>query len=167
MKTLFVVRHAKSSWNNPELDDFDRPLNKRGKQNAPLIASILAKKKIKPEQMISSPANRAYSTAEFFAEAFEYPNSEIKIDENLYEADSLDILNVITSVEDYINSVMIFGHNPGLTDFVNFISDGEIENVPTTGVVCLSLKSNCWKDVTRRSCELLWFEYPKKYSNKF
>ncbi|QQS37553.1 MAG: histidine phosphatase family protein [Ignavibacteriales bacterium] len=164
MKMLYVVRHAKSSWSNPSLDDFDRPLNRRGKKNAPFMAEILLKKKILPEVIIASPANRAFTTAECFAEILGYLNSRIKADENLYEADSLDILNVISEVEDYINSVMIFGHNPGLTNFVNFISDGGIENIPTTGVVCLKLNVNTWKDVVRESCEILWFDYPKKHT---
>lgn len=164
MKTLYVVRHAKSSWNNPSLDDFDRPLNKRGKLNAPFMASLLVKKKIKPELIISSPANRAISTAEYFAEAFTYPNSDIKADESLYEADSFDILNVVSQVEDYVNTIMIFGHNPGLTDFVNFISGGNIDNIPTSGVVCLSVKTGSWKELARGSCEMIWFDYPKNYS---
>lgn len=164
MKTLYIVRHAKSSWTNPSLDDFDRPLNKRGKTNAPFMASLLKKQNIKPELIISSPANRAVSTAEFFAEVLGNPLSKIKADKNLYEADSLDILNVVSQVEDYINTVMIFGHNPGLTDFVNFISDGDIDNIPTTGVVCLSLQTNTWKDLARDSCKILWFDFPKRYT---
>lgn len=164
MKKLFVVRHAKSSWDNPGLDDYDRPLNKRGKKNAPFMASILSKKEVKPDLIISSPANRAYSTAEIFASQFEYPHSRIKVDESLYEADSLDILNVISDTEDYIDSVMVFGHNPGLTDFVNFISEGGIENIPTCGVVFLTLKAKSWNDLSRGTCEINWFDYPKRYS---
>ncbi len=164
MKKLIVVRHAKSSWDNPGLPDFERPLNKRGKKNAPFMASVLNKKEIKPELIISSPANRASSTAKIFAEEFDYPQSHIHYDEGLYEADSLDILNVISATQDYIDSVMIFGHNPGLTDFVNFISEGGIENIPTCGVVFLTLKAKSWNDLSRGSCEINWFDFPKRYS---
>ncbi len=165
MKNLYLVRHAKSSWNNAQLRDFDRPLNNRGKRDAPFMGKLMKEKGIKPDLIFSSPAKRAYNTAEYFADELIYSKEKIIKDNNLYEASVTDILKVLLIVEDGIETLMLFGHNPGLTDFSNFISDKQIENIPTTAVVSLILQVKRWKELDANTCTFNFFEYPKKYFN--
>ena len=163
MKTLYVIRHAKSSWADPGANDFERRLNDRGKRDAPQMAKRLKEKDIHPDLLLSSPAKRAISTATRFAEVLKYSKDKIKSVSALYHADEDAILSVIQDVKKKHEIIMIFGHNPGLTDFVNAISSVEIniDNIPTCGVVALSLPVNSWKDVKLKSAKLLFFDYPK------
>jgi len=135
MKILYLVRHAKSSWNHPELSDIERPLNKRGKRDAPFIGNLLKEKSVKPDILISSPAVRARKTASVIAEIIGYPKSKIFIDENIYEASSTELINIIHGFDDKYDSVMMFGHNPGLTMVNNYLTDSFIDNIPTCAVV--------------------------------
>ena len=166
MKRLYLVRHAKSSWGNPELRDFDRPLNKRGKRDAPFMGKLIKEKGVKPDLIITSPARRALRTAEYFAEELSYPKEKIIRDENLYEAGVKDIVKVISDFGTDSETLMIFGHNPGLTDFCNSISDKFIDNIPTSAVVSLIPGTGQWSDINANTCNLEFFEYPKKYLNK-
>src|SRR5690606_35105361 len=122
MKTLYLVRHAKSSWDNLSLADFDRPLNKRGEKDAPEMGKRLALRNIKPQLMLSSPANRAYTTVRKIGAALAIPEKNIKTDEALFHADVQEILNVIGRQDDAIGSLMVFGHNPGFTELANFLT---------------------------------------------
>ncbi len=162
MKTLYVVRHAKSSWKFPDLDDIDRPLSKRGKRNAPEMGLRLAKKGIFPQLMISSPAKRALSTARKIASVIQYPKNKIRIENALYHGMEEDILDIIRRLPDDIKELMIFGHNPGLTDFVNTLSGAQIYNVPTCGIAAISFNTDHWKDVGKIPGQLIFFDYPKK-----
>lgn len=166
MKKLYLVRHAKSSWSNPELRDYDRPLNKRGLRDAPFMGKLIGKKGIKPELLITSTAKRALITAEYFADELGYKKEEIIRDENLYEAGVRDIIKVISELDNNIVTVMLFGHNPGLTELNNYISDKEIDNIPTSAVVSLILKTGQWNQIGEGTCRLEFFEYPKKYFDK-
>src|SRR5690606_16808146 len=123
MKTLYVIRHAKSSWENPLLADIDRPLNDRGKRDAPRMGKRLQERAVVPNLMLSSPAKRALSTCKRIAEILGYGVDKIKTERKLYHADEDDLLNIIKGLNDKCQVVMIFGHNPGLTDFVNLLSD--------------------------------------------
>ncbi len=161
MKTLYVVRHAKSSWKFPDLDDIDRPLSKRGKRNAPEMGLRLAKRGIRPGLLISSPAKRAFSTAKKIAAVIEYPKSKIKIESSLYHGMEKDILDVIRHLPDDIDELMIFGHNPGLTDFVNTLSGAHIYNVPTCGIAAIAFETDHWKDIGKIPGKLVFFDYPK------
>ena len=163
MKKLYFVRHAKSSWKDSTLNDFDRPLNKRGKRDAPFMGKLLKERGIKPELIISSSAVRTTSTALFFAEGMNYPPYDIIKDDNLYEAGSRDILNIIVAIEDTINSLMIFAHNPGITELYNFLSKKKIDNIPTSAVVSLTFKVDHWTQIDINTSSLDFFEYPKKY----
>jgi phosphohistidine phosphatase len=163
LKKLYLVRHAKSSWKNPELNDYERPLNKRGKRDAPFMGNLINEKGITPDLIISSTAKRAYETAKYFAGEMKYPLEKIKTDKNLYEAGVNDILSVLSKTESNIETLMLFSHNPGLTDFSNFISNERIENIPTSAVVSLKLNVKHWKEIGEQSCELEFFEYPKRY----
>lgn len=162
MKILILVRHAKSSWKNAYLLDIDRPLNKRGKRDAPVMGSRLAERDSMPDLMISSPANRALTTAEIIADAIEYPADEIVVDERIYGADVTDWLQVIQNLDDALDCVMCFGHNPGLTDLVNYITPYYINNVPTCGILELVFDVDTWADVGRVDPIEVDFDYPKK-----
>jgi phosphohistidine phosphatase len=163
MKTLYVVRHAKSSWDEPDQADFDRPLNERGKRDAPRMGKRLKEKGIHPDLMIVSPARRTWSTARRIAKILEYPKEKIKADERLYHADDDRILATLQDVKDKCDIVMYFGHNPGLTDFVNSLMNIErdIDNVPTCGVVAFQFNIDSWKQLTWGIGNLLFFDYPK------
>jgi len=141
MKTLYLVRHAKSYWGDQSLKDFDRPLNKRGQRDAPFIGNMLKEKKLEAELVISSPAKRAKKTAQEIAEKLGYPEKRILFNEELYEASLNDILELIKNIDEKYSVVMIFGHNPGLTLLNNNISNLYIDNIPTCGVVALSTDS--------------------------
>jgi phosphohistidine phosphatase len=162
MKTFVLVRHAKSSWKNRELADRDRPLNPRGRREAPEMGRRLATRGATPDQIVTSPALRAATTASVFAEAVGYPEREIVEDERLYDAGWREILDVIRGVEDRFDRVFLFGHNPGLTDLVNELSDEPIRNMPTCGVMEFRIACESWSDVRRDTVMRVDFDYPKR-----
>lgn len=166
MKRLILIRHAKSSWKEPDLRDFDRPLNKRGKRDAPFMGKLLAEEKVLPDLIISSPAIRAFTTAKKIAEEIGYSKEAILTHKRLYESDTDDFVNVISEVDDAVNTLMIFSHNPGLTILSNFVSDKRIDNIPTCGIVHIDLKINHWKDIDFDKGVLVSFDYPKKFITK-
>ena len=163
MKTLYLVRHAKSSWDDPYLDDFERPLNDRGKNDAPRMGKRLKEREIHPNLMLSSPAKRALSTARRMAKIFGYPKEAIRTDKKMYHASEEGILSVIKNLNDKHDSVMVFGHNPGLTEFANALSDADevTANIPTCGIVAFLLAINSWKELSWKNGKLLFFDYPK------
>lgn len=163
MKTLYVIRHAKSSWEDPDKADFDRPLNDRGKRDAPRMGKRLKERGVVPDLMISSPAKRALSTCKRIADELGFAREKIKTKRDLYHADEETILEVVREVKDKHDVVLIFGHNPGLTDFVNTIQDDTmmIDNVPTCGVVCFRFDVESWKDIQWGSGTQEFFDYPK------
>jgi len=163
MKELYLVRHAKSSWKSKAVSDFERPLNKRGKRDAPFMAKLIREQKIKPDLIISSPSNRALTTAKIFSEQMGYPFEDLLLETKLYEASSSEILEVLRNINSTIDSVMIFAHNPGLTDLANFLSNDRFENIPTCGIVSLHFDDDLWQELDGNSCRFLFFEYPKKY----
>lgn len=158
-KQLLLVRHGKSDWGNLDLKDFDRPLNKRGKENAPEMAERLINRGFKFDLMVSSPAKRAKSTAKYFAEA--YNVDDIKFEEAIYEANSRTLLKVVSDFDDSADVVIMFGHNPGFTDLGNELSDADIYNIPTAGMVLISFPFDSWKMVSKGTGELVFFDYPK------
>jgi phosphohistidine phosphatase len=167
MKTLYIVRHAKSSWDDMDLDDFERPLNERGKRDAPTMGKRLKEKAIVVDQILSSPAKRALSTAKRIAKVLEYKNEHIKTDQRLYHANHEVIISVLRSVKDKFDTVMIFGHNPGLTDFVNDLMKDKklIDNVPTCGVVAFELPIEAWSELQSRTGKFLFFDFPKSLAD--
>ena len=162
MKTLYLVRHAKSYWGDQSLADFDRSLNKRGKRDAPFMGKVLKEMEVAPDLIISSPAKRAKKTALEIAETLNYPSKKIVFKEELYDASSNDILSIVKNIDENILTAMIFGHNPGLTYLNNYISNKYIDNIPTTGIVALNLEVK-WSEIDKYSCKQLFFEYPKLY----
>ncbi|MBL0741263.1 SixA phosphatase family protein [Chryseolinea lacunae] len=163
MKTLYIIRHAKSSWEDPLQGDHDRPLNERGKRDAPRMGKRLKEKNIHPDAMVSSTAKRALSTAKRIAKVLEFPKDSIKKEKTLYHADEVTLLSTVQELNDKLNTVMLFGHNPGLTDFVNTLMDREqdIDNVPTCGVVAFEFDFDKWSDVNWGKGTMLFFDYPK------
>ncbi len=166
MKNLFVVRHAKSSWDNEDLSDFERPLNDRGKRDAPEMGRRLKERGVKPNLLYSSPAKRALSTAKRIAEVLGYPKGDITTDRRLYHAGDDTIFKVLGELKDKHDTVVIFGHNPGLTDFVNALMNERayVDNVPTAGVVHFTLPITHWKDIAPGTGSLILFDYPKNIS---
>jgi phosphohistidine phosphatase len=162
MKNLFLIRHAKSSWKNIGLKDFDRPLNKRGKESLKVMSKIFADKYSKIDLILSSPAERAKVTAISFAERLNYKVDKIIFLDDLYMADTKEIFDIISNQKEENNSIILFGHNPGLTDFVNIYSNSTLENIPTCGVVHLSLEKN-WKDIKHGRFLIEDFFYPKMF----
>jgi len=161
-KTLYLVRHAKSSWKDPSLDDAKRPLNKRGKQDAPEMGKRLAKAGIRPDLITSSPAVRALTTAEKIAEEFGIKKSKIDVNENIYTFNAEGLLEVIKGLDDKLNTVMLVGHNPATTVLLNELSGADIDNVPTCGVAQLEMNTDSWAQVKKGGAELVSFDYPKK-----
>ena len=162
MKTLYVIRHAKSSWDDPTLSDFDRPLDKRGEKDAPEMGKRLKHRQVSPDLLLSSPANRALTTCHVIAEEIGYAKSKIKTDRNLYNAEDAEILRIIQTLDNKYNCAFIFGHNPGLTDFVNLLADADIDNIPTCGVVACALNISSWDEATKKKATVTFFDYPKK-----
>lgn len=164
MKTVYLIRHAKSSWDDDSLSDFDRPLNERGKIDAPRMGKRLKEKNFTPDLLLSSPAKRAHSTAKRIAEALGYPKDKIKTDQALYHADEEEILNVIRSMNDKNDCIVLFGHNPGLTDFVNSMNNDRkryIDNIPTCGIAGFQFSVNAWKQIDFGKGDLILYDFPK------
>lgn len=162
MKKLVLIRHAKSDWSNPFLDDFLRPLNKRGEKNAPLMAKVLKEKNIRPDLIISSPSLRTKQTLEYFIKKLNY-DDEVRFEESIYEAPYENLLKVIKDIPNIYKIVFLIGHNPGLCDLTNFLLDKHFENIPTCGIVEIDFDVKNWKDISKENSNLISFEYPKKY----
>lgn len=163
MKQLYLVRHAKSSWRNPDLSDFARPLNERGERDAPFMGKRFCKYDVRPDLILSSPASRAISTAKIIAGEIGCSINEIQTDDGLYLADVPTLLNTVTRVDDAFNDLMVFAHNPGITEFAEYLSNYRIGNVPTCGAVCVKFDVQSWHDVKRGEGEFVFFDYPKKH----
>jgi phosphohistidine phosphatase len=163
MKTIYLVRHAKSSWKYPSLDDFERPLNKRGRKNAPFMGKMLKKLKVTPDLVISSPANRAAMTARIIAAAINYPLENIAYREAIYEFSEDALIRVINKIDDSVNSSMVVGHNPAINGLANYIGDQPISNIPTCGVYCVDLDISSWAKIYEHCGKLKFFEFPKKH----
>ncbi len=147
MRRLTLVRHAKSDWKNPDLKDIDRPLNRRGTKDAPKMAAQLAARQVRVDLMITSPAVRALETARVFARALGYPLRRLKSDERLYLAQPKDILEIVRGVGSRVRHLMLFGHNPGLSEFAQALSnDPELGELPTCAVYSVELDIRGWTD---------------------
>jgi phosphohistidine phosphatase len=162
MKTLIVVRHAKSSWDDPKVSDLNRPLNDRGKRDAPRMARALKEKDLAIDAVLSSPAVRALETCHIFMDILGIAKGDVQLVKELYHASEEMILNVVNRINNNSRVAMIFGHNPGLTEFVNDLLEEEIENIPTTGVVVCDLKIEEWSEAKWACGTMNFFEWPKK-----
>ena len=160
MKQLFIVRHAKSDWDN-ELEDYDRPLSQRGHNDAPIMAKRISSMGYKPDMLISSSARRAISTARYFAMEFGYPNDCILQEREIYDIGQRFTLDLITKLSPSVNSVMIFGHNPDHSYVATYLSNEQIGNLPTCAVVGIQFDTDDWSNIKSSTTKLLCYELPK------
>lgn len=160
MKRLFLIRHAKSSWDDAALADRDRPLNERGRRDAPKIAGRLARREVKPDLILSSPAVRALTTAKIIAGKLDYKRKDIVVDDRLYAAEVDGLLAVIHELGDQ-SCVMIFGHNPELSELAQRLS-GQITHLPTCAVAEFSFDTKSWSAIGTCTPEKIALDYPKK-----
>lgn len=158
MKVLYICRHAKSSWENSSLSDFERPLNERGLDSAPKMADFIASQPHKPTILIASTANRALHTAKIYAEKLNIPIQE---EQDLYHIDYMELFHFVCALPKKLDSVAIVGHNPGLTNIVNYLSNADIYNVSTAGIVAIAFDVDDWSEISGGTGELLWYQYPK------
>lgn len=162
MKALLLVRHAKSSWTSAADSDLDRPLNERGKNDAPKMARRLEKKNINIDTIVTSPAKRAKKTACIFLEEFGLKKKQLREEAELYEASTQNFLNVIKQLDDDDDVVAMFSHNPGLTDFVNTLTEEtKVDNMPTCSVFAVKADINSWQEFEDAKKELWFFDFPK------
>ncbi|MDP6775588.1 MAG: histidine phosphatase family protein [Candidatus Latescibacteria bacterium] len=163
MRRLYLVRHAKSSWSDPELADIDRPLNKRGKRDAPAAGERLKKRKVRPDLIVSSPAKRARRTAGAIAEEIGFPGKNIATDDAVYHASSVELLSVIRGFDDAHGEVMMFGHNPGFTDLASLLTGAHVDNLPTCAIFCVDFDIGSWQEVGEAKGTLVFLDYPKMH----
>jgi phosphohistidine phosphatase len=161
MKSILLIRHAKSSWDDLSMADIDRPLNDRGKRDAPMMADRLGDKGVEIDAFISSPAKRARKTAEIFSKALGHGKKDVDLKDELYEASDSDFASVVASLSNNLNTVAIFSHNPGITDYANSLTPTHIDNIPTTGIFAVHAETNDWKNFSSASKEVWFFDYPK------
>ena len=161
MKTLYLIRHAKSSWDDMALADEDRPLNRRGKRDAPKVGERLAKRRPKPDLILSSPATRAVMTAEIIAKKLDYKRSKIVLDDRLYAVSADDLLEVIHQLDDKVERVMLIGHNPELTGLAHRLSS-KITHLPTCAVAEFRFDAKSWARIGKDKPTRVALEYPKQ-----
>jgi phosphohistidine phosphatase len=160
-KVLYLVRHAKSSWSDSSLTDRDRPLNKRGRRSAPEMGRRLMVQGHRPELIVSSPANRAISTASFIAQELDYNVSHIVTDENLYFSGMVSMQSVLQRLDDRYQAVMIVGHNPAMTELMNSLGNASVANMPTCAIAVIGFDIASWAELCSVDGDLLGYDFPK------
>lgn len=162
MKTIYLMRHAKSSWQQPDMLDIDRPILKEGVLRTQKVIDYLLKNNIQIKSIVSSPANRAVSTARLVGETYGVNSQDILIAKQLYQADKVDFEDTIYSLPDTWSHVLLVSHNPGITDFANsFIQTNKIDSIPTSGIVAINLDINQWTDLRLAKAVVDFILYPK------
>ncbi|MDD2383834.1 MAG: histidine phosphatase family protein [Sulfurospirillaceae bacterium] len=164
MKKIYLIRHAKSSWNDGMLDDFSRPINGRGKKDLQLMGKRLAMFKIEPDIIYSSPAKRAIKTAKSLAESINYKKSKIITADTLYESSYEAYLALIHSIDDDCKEIFIIAHNPTITEVGERLSGAILTNIPTCAIVCIAFDVKHFSAITEESGKILFFDYPKKHT---
>ena len=165
-KTLYLVRHAKSSWKDSSLSDRDRPLNKRGRRSAPDMGSRMANQGHRPDLIVSSPAKRAITTARMIALEVDYDLMDIVTDENLYFSGISGMANVLQDIDDRYQKVMMVGHNPTITGLMNTLGDKSVANMPTCAIAVIGFDIASWVDLYSTGGELLDYDFPKSVLRK-
>lgn len=163
MKNLIVIRHAKSSWDEPALADLDRSLNPRGKRDAPLMGNLLKCRNLEPDRIVSSPAKRALKTAKLIGKEVGYDPAAIDVRESIYLQDVAILIELIHGLNDRWDRVYLVGHNPGLTDLVNLLAGEDIANIPTCGVASIEFAVDSWTHIMEGAGRLAFFDYPKRH----
>ena len=162
MKSIFFIRHAKSSWEDSSLSDIERPLNKRGLRDAPFMAKLLKGKSVIPDRIVTSPANRAYTTATYFAKELDISENSLVVRKEIYHAYPEDVLGIVRTLDNADNTILMFGHNPCFTSIANRFSNDYIPNVPTCGIVQVIADVAEWTDFQEHG-DLKAFYFPKLY----
>ncbi len=163
MKTLLLMRHAKSSWEDDQLADHARPLNDRGRRDVPTIGERLSKRGIFPDMILSSSAMRAKTTASVIAPYLNLPASRVAVTDDLYMANSDIFLSIVQLTDDNVDTLMLVAHNPGITQFAATITDASLDHMPTAAVLICSFDAKAWHEVELGTGRYIAFEYPKKY----
>lgn len=161
-KTLYIIRHGKSSWDYAGIADIDRPLNDRGIRDAYTMANRLLMLETKPDLILSSPATRAIHTSLIFSRVLEVDPSKININQDIYYKGNYDVLELIKKTNDQVNTLFIFGHNPTFTDLANLFVKNYLDNIPTAGMVSLKFDTGAWHEVFKGNMVFESFDYPKK-----
>lgn len=164
MKRLYVIRHAKSSWSDPALGDFERRLNRRGKRDAPFMGTRLKEGGAKPDMIVSSPARRAVKTARAIAKALGFPTGKIVEEMTVYEASLHDLLAVVRKIPDACGEVIMVGHNPGFSDLAGYLASDSTVYMPTCAVCCVDLDVDSWARVRSGLGRMVTYDYPKKHA---
>ena len=160
MLVLTLIRHAKSSWDYPELSDFERPLTKRGRRDAPALATRLRKAGIKPDQLVSSPATRAITTARLFAAELNMAFDDIQLNPHIYEASAWTLMHMVRSFPELDDEVMLFGHNPGISQFARELAQCPFDEMPTCAAVRIGLDVKSWAGVSNGCGQILRYDIP-------
>ncbi|MEZ5427113.1 MAG: histidine phosphatase family protein [Pyrinomonadaceae bacterium] len=160
MKTLYLLRHAKSSWDNPNFSDFQRPLNERGEKAAPLMGKTMRDSEFLPQTIISSPAERAKQTAFLVKKAADL-DAEIRFDQRIYGAATSEILEIASELDDGFASALLVGHNPTFENAVRVLT-GRFETMPTASLAVIDLEISDWSEIAPGSGRLREFLRPKQ-----
>lgn len=160
MKTLLLLRHAKSSWDDPSLSDFDRPLAPRGKKDAPLMGKALKERAPSPDLILSSPAARAKATVKAVVKAADL-DVKPRFEEGIYDASSAQLLKIVRGIPDSSTRALMVGHNPGFEDLLARLT-GKAEHMPTAALACIELQVDRWEDVEDGKGSLAWLLTPKQ-----
>ena len=160
-KQLLICRHAKSSWDDAAMSDVERPLNKRGRRDAPEMGRRLAERGLLPDLILASHATRAWTTAEAYADRLGYPPDRIQVNPALYTATAASLLALVRGLEAHLGRVLLVGHNPECTAFANLLGDLDIGNLPTGGIVALEFHTRSWQEILPGQGQLLFVDFPK------
>ena len=166
MKHLYLIRHAKSSWSDPRLADFDRPLNKRGKRDAPFMGKRLASASISFDLMVSSSAKRARKTARKIAQEVAYDKDQIIFTPEIYTSDLRKLVTVIRNTDNAIKAMALVGHNFVITECAEWLTGTYIDNIPTSGIVAITFDVETWGEIDHEKGKLLFFDYPKLHGDR-
>lgn len=161
-RELILIRHAKSSRDQPELEDFQRPLSARGKRDAPEMGTRLGKRGCVPDCFLSSPARRAHKTAARIARALDYPREDIRLDDRLYGRGTEGLCAAVREIPAGCRRAFLVGHNPDLTEFASWLCGAGLVAIPTCGVVALRVRARTWNAVAANTADILFFDYPKR-----
>lgn len=162
MKKLYLIRHSKSSWDDPTLDDFDRPLNNRGKKDRYVMANFLKEQGIYPDLVLCSPSVRTKKSLKAYQEILDIKDKNIIFDEDLYESSAKKLLDVLHTTDNTYDNVFLISHNPSLNELVDYLLNGFEENIPTSGIVGINVNIADWSMLDNTNCSLYLFTYPKQ-----
>ena len=160
-KQLLICRHAKSSWDDAAMSDVERPLNKRGRRDAPEMGRRLAERGLLPDLILASHATRAWTTAEAYADRLGYPQDRIQVNPTLYTATAASLLALVRALEPRLGRILLVGHNPECTAFANLLGNLDLDNLPTGGIVALEFHTRSWQEILPGQGQLLFVDFPK------